>query len=61
MISQPIETFRSEPAGDGRAGGERKKAGHSDKAADADLGDLRRLRKFFRPEAPEHDRARQDN
>ena len=42
-----------------RAGGERKEPGHRDDAADAELGDLRRLRKFFRPESPEHDRARE--
>src|ERR1700736_6075081 len=42
-----------------RAGGERKEPGHGDDAADAELGYLRRFRILFRPESPEHDRARE--
>src|SRR5450432_1312310 len=45
--------------GNRRTHGERKEPGHSDEAADTEFGNLRRLRKFFRPESPEHDRARE--
>ena len=35
----------------------RDEAAHGHEAADADLGNFGRLRKFSRPESPEHDRA----
>src|SRR5438552_6124173 len=56
--NQPTNwNFRACGSSNSRPGGERKKTGYGNNTTDADLGNLGRLRIFFRPQPPKDNGA----